>query len=174
MPTSTSVHMWGKYWYHFVILNLPFNLSVIFHSTYITLYHSNNSVNSNVNFVFFTAKTAPLSVPALQATMREPALLSPRLTKQDSTSVCVRACVRTWTFFVFVCVCGCLLSIEQMLMCEWVQLFVFAELVQYGSVGVWICCLDECLRDNWEREDGDQIQSMDLEIPQDHPVMLLN
>lgn len=82
-----------------------------------------------ITFFFFffcpTAKTAPLSVPALQATMREPALLSQRLRQQDS-SVCVCACA---------CLPACLLSIEQMLKYECVRLCVCAELVQYGSAG---------------------------------------
>lgn len=44
---------------------------------------------SNLQIFFCpTAKTAPLSVPALQATMREPALLSPGLSQQDCVSVC--------------------------------------------------------------------------------------
>lgn len=131
-------------------------------------------MNSNVNFVFFHSQNCTIKCACLTSHYEGASSAQSKTEETGLKRLCVRVCVFVWAFFVFVCVCGCLLSIEQMLMCEWVQLFVFAELVQYGSVDVWICCLDECLRDNWEGEDGDQIQSMDLEIPQDHPVMLLN
>lgn len=131
--------------------------------------------NQSTNFQCFscpTAKTAPLSVPALQATMREPALQP--LRQQDS-NVCVRVCVCE-------CVRVCLLSIEHMLKRECVDCMCRFSAVWIrwceSQLGVWVCvCL---LLSGWmsEGELGvggwDEIQSMDLEIPQDHPVMLLN
>lgn len=60
--------------------------------------------NDIIYFFRPTAKTAPLSVPALQATMREPALLSPRLRQQDS-SVCVCVCAPVERVLRYVTLC---------------------------------------------------------------------